>query len=324
MNITELLTDPTLQTVLLGTACIGAVSGGLGCFAYLRKQSLIGDVVAHSSLLGIMIFFLASYWVTGEGNKSLWILIPGAIVSGVVALLFNNWLSSHPRVREDSSLGIILAIFFGSGILILRWVQRTNPPISGRRGLDGYIFGQAASMTQSDVVMVASMGMVAAILLFVFWKELKAYTFDPLFTQSIGRGGFKIDLLLIVLLVIGIVVGIQSIGVVLMIAMLVTPAAAARQWTNSLLGMVCLAALFGATSGIAGSVISATTAKMPTGPVIVLCSIVIFVFSLFFSSSRGILFTWKPGKTAGRIEANTASSSVAKDSASDSWNKESR
>ena len=238
-----------------------------------------------------MISFLASYWLTGEGNKSLSILIPGAIVSGIIALWVNNWLVQHPRVRNDSSLGVILAIFFGSGVLLLRWVQRTDPAIPGRRGLDGYIFGQAASMTQSDVLIVFCMGLVAAVLLLVFWKELKAFTFDPLFTRSIGIGGFSLDSILIVLLVIGIVIGIQSIGVVLMIAMLVTPAAAARQWTKSLGGMVLLAAFFGAMSGVIGSILSATTKNLPTGPVIVLCSIAIFVFSILFSTSRGVFFT---------------------------------
>ena len=111
----ELLTDYTFQTVLLGTTMIGAVSGALGCFAYLRRQSLIGDVVSHSSLLGVMIFFLASYAWTGEGSKSLVILIPGAIVAGTLALLLTRLLVQRTRLKEDSSLGVMLALFFWRG-----------------------------------------------------------------------------------------------------------------------------------------------------------------------------------------------------------------
>ena len=135
MIVWELLGDPTFRTVLLGTMGIGAVSGSVGCFAYLRRQSLVGDVVAHSSLLGIMVFFLISYWLTGEGSKSLFVLIPGAMLAGILALALSQWIVDRTSVREDSGLGVMLAIFFGTGILLLRWVQKTNPPIPGRRGL---------------------------------------------------------------------------------------------------------------------------------------------------------------------------------------------
>lgn len=292
MNISELLFDPTFQVVLAGTLCIGAISGALGCFAYLRKQSLVGDVVSHSSLAGIMLFFLASYWLTGEGNKSLWILIPGAISAGVAALYLNRFLTSHPRVREDSGLGISLAIFFGSGILLLRMVDRADPPIPGRRGLDGYIFGQAAFITQLDVLTVLVLGLIALSIMLLFWKELKLYAFDSLFTQNLGFHTGLLDAVLIILLVIGIVVGIQSIGVVLMIAMLVTPAASARQWTQSLGPMVALASGLGALSSVIGCLISANLRNMPTGPVIVLTGISIFVISILFSPRRGVLFEW--------------------------------
>lgn len=289
MNIVEILNDPTFRTVFLGTTSIGAVSGALGCFAYLRRQSLVGDVIAHSSLFGVMFFFLASYLLTGLGNKSLLLLVPGAIFAGVIALVLNQWLLRNTRVREDSSLGIMLAIFFGAGIFLLRWVQRANPPIPGHRGLEGYIFGQAALITQNDLLMIVALGLTSILLMMLFWKELKVHTFDPLFSQSIGHRFRFSEVLLIVLLVVGIVIGIQSIGVVLMIAMLVTPAAAARQWTRSLGAMVSLAALFGAISGGAGSVISATVSNMPTGPTIVLTSVVLFVFSVLFAPRRGLL-----------------------------------
>ncbi|MEL7499757.1 MAG: metal ABC transporter permease [Planctomycetota bacterium] len=298
MNLVDLLGDYTFRTVLIGTMSIGGVSGAIGCFAYLRRQSLVGDVVSHSSLLGVMVFFLISYWLTGEGSKSLFILIPGAMIAGIAALSLTRFIVSQTSVRDDSGLGVMLAIFFGTGILLLRWVQKTNPPIPGRRGLQDYLFGMAASLTQNDLVMITIVGVSSLAVMLLFWKELKVYAFDPLLAQSLGFRTKLLEVLLIGIIVNGIVIGIQCIGVVLMIAMLVTPAAAARQWTNLLGPMVSLAAAIGALCGMVGSVVSAEFSNIPTGPVIVLTGVAIFIFSILCSPSRGMLFQkWKQAKS---------------------------
>ncbi len=292
----ELLTDHTFRTVFLGTAGIGAVSGAVGCFAYLRRQSLIGDVVAHSSLLGIVMFFLISYLITGEGNKSLLVLIPGALVAGTAALLLTRWIIQETRLKPDSGLGVMLAIFFGSGILLLRWVQRATPSIPGKRGLENYLFGMAAAMTESDLWMIAILGTSTILLMLLVWKEFKVFTFDPVFAQSLGLSPAWLDTLLLMMMVIGIVIGIQSVGVVLMIALLVTPASSARQWTGSLGAMVGLAAMFGAVSGGVGSLVSFNWPNMPTGPVIVLVATIVFLFSLVFAPQRGLVYRYAKRK----------------------------
>ena len=292
----ELLTDHTFRTVFLGTASIGAVSGAVGCFAYLRRQSLIGDVVAHSSLLGIMLFFLISYLITGEGNKSLLVLIPGALVAGTAALLLTRWIIQETRLKADSGLGVMLAIFFGSGILLLRWVQRATPNIPGKRGLENYLFGMAAAMTESDLWMIGLMGASTILVMLLVWKEFKVFTFDPVFAQSLGLSTSWLDTLLLMMMVIGIVIGIQSVGVVLMIALLVTPASSARQWTGSLGAMVGLAAIFGAFCGGAGSLISFNWPNMPTGPVIVLVATIVFLVSLIFAPRRGLVYRYAKRK----------------------------
>ena len=289
MNLIELFSDHTFRTVLMGTMSIGAISGAIGCFAYLRRQSLIGDVVSHSSLFGIMLFFLGSYWITGQGSKSLFVLIPGAIVAGVTALLMTRLIVGRTNVREDSGLGVMLAIFFGSGIMLLRLTQRTDPPIPGQRGLEDYLFGMAASMTQSDLYMIAIVGLISIAALILYWKELKLFTFDPLLAQSLGFRIKVLEVLLIAILVCGIVIGIQAIGVVLMVAMLITPAAAARQWTQTLGKMVSLAACIGALCGAIGTIASAQISNVPTGPIIVLAAVSIFVFSLAFAGERGFM-----------------------------------
>ncbi len=292
----ELLTDHTFRTVLLGTAGIGAVSGAVGCFAYLRRQSLIGDVVAHSSLLGIMLFFLISYLVTGEGNKSLLVLIPGALLAGTAALLLTRWIIKETRLKPDSGLGVMLAIFFGSGILLLRWVQRATPNIPGKRGLENYLFGMAAAMTESDLWMIGVLGTGTILLMLLAWKEFKVFTFDPVFAQSLGLRTSWLDTLLLMMMVIGIVIGIQSVGVVLMIALLVTPASSARQWTGSLGAMVGLAAMLGAFCGGAGSLVSFYWPNMPTGPVIVLVATLIFLVSIICAPGRGLVYRYAKRK----------------------------
>jgi len=288
-SLLELFADHTFQTVLIGTMLIGAVSGAIGCLAYLRRQSLVGDVISHSSLLGIMVFFLLSYWFTGQGSKSLMLLIPGATLSGILALLLTRVIVDQNSVRDDSALGVMLAVFFGTGVLILRSVQKMNPPIPGRRGLEDYLFGMAASMTHSDLIMIGVVGGLSLTVMMLFWKELKVFSFDPLFTQGLGYRTKVLDLLLIAILVCAVVIGIQCIGVILMIAMLVTPAAAARQWTATLGSMVLVAAAIGAGCGAVGCTVSATMTGLPTGPVVVLSGSIVLLLSILLSPSRGLM-----------------------------------
>lgn len=284
----DLLLDRTFLTVGLGTGLIGATSGALGCFAYLRRQALIGDVVSHSSLLGIVVAFLVSDWVLGTGSKSFSVLIPGAIVAGAAALLLTRAITTRTRVKEDAALGVMLAIFFGTGIMLLRVAQR-SPHVSGHAGLEDYVFGLAAAITTADLVMIGILGVTSIGAMLLLWPSLKLHTFDRAFAQTVGLDAHRLDTILIVLLVIGIVIGIHAVGVVLMIALIVTPASAARQWTRSLGGMVVLAAVFGALSGTLGSLLSAMYRGAPTGPMIVLVATAIFVVSLIAAPRRGVL-----------------------------------
>lgn len=282
------LIDHTLATVATGAGAIGAVSGALGCFAYLRRQGLVGDVVAHSALLGVVGAFVLSWLVMGTATKSLFVLVPGAFVAGTAALLLSRSVSTRTRLRPDASMGAMLAIFFGGGLLLLRWVQRVQPPIDGRAGLDGYIFGMAAALTSSDLVAVAVLGTLAVTVLVLAWKEFAVFTFDPDFAGSVGLPRRTLDVLLIATLVCGVVIGIQAVGVVLMVALLVTPASAARQWTTRLRPMVLLAGAIGATSGVLGTLLSASGAHLPTGPMIVLVVTACFVVSIVFAPKRGV------------------------------------
>ncbi|MFT4661552.1 MAG: manganese/zinc/iron transport system permease protein [Patiriisocius sp.] len=261
---------------------LGAVCGMLGTFAVLRKQSLLGDAISHAALPGIAIAFL----ITGAKDSN--VLMLGALVSGLIGTFWIRGIVSKTQLKSDTALGLILSIFFGVGMLLLTFIQKL--PNANQAGLDKYLFGQAATLMVSDVWLMVVVTSACLIVLLMFWKEFKVLLFDKDFTATMGFNTRFIDILITAFIVLAIVMGLQTVGVVLMSAMLLAPAAAARQWTNSLSAMVILAALFGACSGVVGTAISASANNLSTGPVIVLVASGFVLFSFIFSPSRGLLF----------------------------------
>ena len=286
MTITEyfnlVFSDYTLRTITLGTAILGAVTGMLGSFAVLRKQSLLGDAISHAALPGIAIAFL----ITGAKDSNT--LLLGALISGLIGTFWIRGIISKTHLKSDTALGLILSLFFGFGMLLLTFIQKQ--PNANQAGLDKYLFGQAATLVESDVWLMAIVTGICLIVLLLFWKEFKILLFDADYTKTLGFNTSFIDILITTFIVLAIVLGLQTVGVVLMSAMLLAPAAAARQWTNSLGIMVVLAAIFGAFSGVVGTAISASQNNLSTGPVIVLVASVFVMFSFVFSPTRGLLF----------------------------------
>ena len=276
----DLFSDYTLRTVALGAALLGIVSGSLGTYAVLRRQSLLGDAISHAALPGIALAFLLT------GSRAPLTLTIGAALAGFLGTLAIMAVVRSSRVKYDAALGIVLSVFFGVGLLVLTFVQKR--PDAAQAGLDRYLFGQAAALLERDLVTMALLGGAALLVALAFWKELKVLSFDPDYGATIGLRVRALDVLLTGLLVIAIVIGLQTVGVVLMSAMVVAPAAAARQWTDRLAVMMALAALFAAVAGVTGAVISGSAARMPTGPTIVLCLTAVVVLSLTVAPRRGL------------------------------------
>ncbi len=276
-----LVFDFTLRTVALGAAVLGALAGGLGCFAVLRRQSLLGDAISHAALPGIVLAFALT------GMRATPVLVLGAALAGWIGTLAVMAIVRGGRLPEDTALGIVLSVFFGAGMVLLTWVQ--GRPDARQAGLDTFLFGQAATVLPADVALVAGAGSVVALLTLLFWKEFKLLAFDPGYATALGLPVRRLDLLLTGLLVVSIVLGLQMVGVILMSALVVAPAAAARQWTDSLRTMVLLAALLGAGAGVTGAAISATARGIPTGPTIVLVASVFVGFSLLAAPRRGLV-----------------------------------
>ena len=254
----------------------------LGSFAVLRKQSLLGDAISHAALPGIAIAFLLT------GTKETNVLLLGALISGLLGAFWIRGIVKKTHLKSDTALGLILSIFFGFGMFLLTYIQKL--PNANQTGLDKFLFGQAATLLARDVWFMAGVTSVCVVVLFLFWKEFKILLFDADYAKTLGFDTRLIDILITSFIVLAIILGLQTVGVVLMSAMLLAPAAAARQWTNKLWVMVLIAGFFGAISGVVGTGISASQNNLSTGPVIVLIAAVFVIISFIFSPSRGLLF----------------------------------
>jgi manganese/zinc/iron transport system permease protein len=280
----DLFFDYTLRTVALGSATLGIVSGALGSYAVLRKQSLLGDAMSHAALPGVVLAFVLTR------SKEPLVLMLGALAAGWLGTLAMLAIIRGTRLKDDTALGLVLSVFFGFGLMLLTFVQRL--PDASQAGLDKFLFGQAATLLARDVIAMAALGGIVLAGVALLWKEFKLLSFDPGFAASLGFPVRLLDVLLTTLLVVAIVVGLQTVGVVLMSAMVVAPAVAARQWTQRLSVMVALAAGFGALAGVAGAVISSAAAGLSTGPTIVLCISALVLVSLLLAPERGLLPGW--------------------------------
>jgi manganese/zinc/iron transport system permease protein len=280
MTAAFLVDDYTLRTVALGAVALGAVGGALGTFAVLRRQALVGDAISHAALPGVVLAYVL------VGTKASLGLMLGAAVTGFAATLAVGGVVRTTRVKSDAALGIVLSVFFGVGLVLLTWVQRR--PDASQAGLDRFLFGQAATILRDDVVTIAVAGALALAVVAILWKQLKLLAFDAEFGASLGMRMHAVEIALTALLVVAIVIGLQMVGAVLMSAMIVAPAAAARQWTNRLGPMTIVAAGVGAAAGAAGAVASSEVERLPTGPTIVLVATLIVVASLLVAP-RGVL-----------------------------------
>lgn len=280
----SMLTEPNTQWVLIGTALLGLSSGVIGSFVFLKKQSLIGDAMAHAALPGVCLAFLLN------GEKSIPFFMLGATIFGLLAIFCIEMIVKHSRIKQDASIGIVLSVFFAFGIVLLTVISQGN--YGNKSGLNDYIFGQAASLVGKDVIVLMIVSTIFLTVSFLFFKELKLLTFDPQFAQGLGFSTKLLNSILMILVAGVIVVGIQTVGVVLMAAMLITPSIAARYWTERLDQMVIISGVIGAFSGIVGTLISTAIRGLSTGPVIILCATMIFLFSLLLGKKRGLLILY--------------------------------
>jgi manganese/zinc/iron transport system permease protein len=291
------LGDYTIQNVMMGAALLGLISGVLGSFAVLRQQSLLGDTLSHAALPGVCLGFLLA------GARELPVILAGALTTAILAALAMLLLTRASRLKTDAGLGIALSVFFALGVVLLTYVQRTGN--AGQGGLDAFLFGQAAGILRSDLYLMGGITLFSVGLVAAFWKEFKLVSFDPVFAATLGLPVLLLETVLTVTIAFAVVVGLQMVGVVLMAAMVIAPAAAARQWTRRLEGMVVLAAAFGIAAGVVGALISAAGRGLATGPLIVLSISALVAGSILLAPERGLLWEEvKRRRDRRELEAN--------------------
>lgn len=274
------------SVVVLGATLLGIASGVVGAFTTLRKRALMGDALSHASLPGVVGAFLLAA-ALGLDSRSVPLLLAGAAVSAILGVLVVQWITASTRIGEDAAIGAVLSVFFGAGIVLLSVAQAV--PGLAQGGIRSYIYGQTAAMSAGDAWLMASAAALGGLASILLRKEFALVCFDPGFARAQGwRVGF-IDLLLMALLVMVAVIGMQAVGLLLMVAMLIIPAAAARFWTERVGRMVWLSAILGALGGGLGAMTSALAPRLPAGAVIVLVSGLIFLFSMLVAPSRGML-----------------------------------
>ncbi|QDT09791.1 iron chelate uptake ABC transporter family permease subunit [Planctomycetes bacterium K23_9] len=280
------LQDYNTRVVLLGVSVLGAGAGLVGSFTLLRKRALMGDALSHASLPGIaMAFIIAS--ALGRDGKSLGYLLTGATVSGLLGVAAILWIRNKTRLKEDAALGIVLSVFFGAGIALLGIVQQMQ--YSSAAGLESFIYGKTASMGSNDAKLIIVASAIAIVVCLGLFKELKILCFDEAFAGSRGFPIVWLDIVLMSMVVLITIVGLQAVGLILMIALMVIPAAAARFWTHELWRMSVYSVVIGTVGCVLGAVLSAVFPNLPSGAMIVLVCSFFFFLSMMFGTARGVV-----------------------------------
>jgi manganese/zinc/iron transport system permease protein len=292
-----LLRDYNTRIVVAGATLLGLAGGVIGSFTLLRKRALLGDALSHATLPGIGIAYLISLWLGGQG-KSLPMLLAGATIAGLLGLGVVLVIHHLTRLKEDTALGVVLSVFFGAGVAILGVVQQTSSGSSA--GLESFIYGKTASMSGEDARRIALTAGVLLSVCALLFKEFKLLCFDAGYAQAQGWPTLMLDVLLMGLVTAITVVGLQAVGLILVIAMLIIPAAAARFWTERLAMMVVVSGLAGGAGAALGVLASAMLPDLPSGAVIVVTLGVVFGFSMVFGPERGVFVRWRRRSTLNR------------------------
>jgi manganese/zinc/iron transport system permease protein len=271
----------TTLVVLAGVGLLGVCSGLVGCFAVLRRRALVGDALAHAALPGVCLAFLILE------TRSLPAMLFGGFLTGVGGVLCISALRHATRVKADAAIGLVLSVFYGVGVALSGIIVRQSTTGS-KAGLESYFLGRTSGILLSDVYLIGAASLACLLVILAVYKELKLIAFDPGFAQVQGWPAFRLDLLLMTMIAVTVIIGLPAVGVVMMAALLIIPAAAARFWTERLGIMLALSALFGLSIGAAGTLITARY-DVPSGPTIVLAGGIVFLISLLVAPRRGVI-----------------------------------
>lgn len=285
LSLWETLFAYNTLVVLAGTMLLGVAAGVTGTFLLLRGRALAGDVIGHAALPGVAIAFLVHAAIDPAAGKSLPVMLLGGAISSGLGMLCVLGLRRVGRLPEDAVLAIVLSTFFGAGVVIMPIVQAS--PTGSQAGLPGFIFGQAAAMRQSDVMLLATIAAITIAGSAALLKEWTLMCFDEGLATVLGYPVRLLDLMLMSLVVAVCVAGMQAVGLLLIVALLIIPASAARYWSDSIRPNIWISAAIGAASAGIGSVLSAMVPKLSTGAIIVLVASSLLALSVVLGRRHG-------------------------------------
>lgn len=286
-----LLQDYNTRIVLCGTMILGIASGVVGALMLLRKRALVADVASHSALPGIGAAYLIMEMHRPDSGRWLPGLLLGATISASCGLLFAQGMRRIRRIKEDAALAITLSLFFGLGVVLLTWIQ--SMPTGHAAGLNEFIFGKAAALLASDITGIAIVAVIAVSVVLLLRKEFCLLCFDAEYAHAGGWPVTGLDLLLTALVIVITVVGMQSVGLLLVVALMVLPPTSARFWTDRFEPLVWFSGGFGGAAAALGVLISALIPKFAAGAVIVLSGTLLFALSFLFGSQRGLWWRYR-------------------------------
>lgn len=274
MDLYQILIHPLtydfMQRAMIATLLIAAISGVIGCFIVVRGMSFFGEALGHSILPGVAVAYIF--------GANLFI---GGLIAGVITALGIGWLSGRGRLREDTAIGVVFVGMFALGIVIISTAK------SFAVDLTHILFGNVLGVRPSDLITVAISGVVVLGAIILFYKELLAQSFDPGLMATLRLPGEALRMLLLVLIAVTIVASLQTVGIALMLAMLITPAATAQLLVKRMHHMMIVAALIGMISGVIGLYLS-WQFNIPSGAIIVLTTTAVFLVVFAFTRLRGL------------------------------------
>ncbi len=292
----DYFTDPVLRAPTIGSMLMGLAAGLIGVVVYLRKESLLGETLSHAAFPGAIAgIFVASFLGFTEDITTLFMLL-GAGITAFASIYLVNWLQVKVRVPSDAALCFVLAATFGVGITAASQMQFTHA--AEYRRMLSLLYGQTATMTDFHIALYGILATSIIVILALLHKEVKIVAFDRNYAFSLGIPVKAIESIFFFLVVLAVIIGIRTVGVVLMSAMLIAPAVSARQFTNRLSTVFLLAGLFGICAGFIGNYLSltlthsfssaTTRVSIPTGPTIVLTAATLCLFALICAPERGL------------------------------------
>ncbi len=295
-----------IGVVILGATLLGLAGGIAGTFLFLRKRALVSDALAHATLPGIALAFMAATLLGADG-RSLPLLLIGAAFSALLGVLAVGAVARYTRLGEDAAIASVLAVFFGIGIVLLTVVQSLGT--GSAAGLETFLLGSAAGMIAADAWLIATGAALVLLLVFLLRRPMTMVAFDPGQASAQGYPVGLIDLATMGVVLAVTVIGLHLVGAVLILALLIIPPVSARFWTDRVGALLALSGSFGAASGYVGAALSAAAPALPTGPVIVLVCTALFAVSLLFAPNRGVLaamlrhrrFQWQVHRRQGLL-----------------------